>query len=369
MITRPALFALILASASLPAAAVGGTDAARPKTVALVSTSSVRGDDSIRELFESALGASGQLAVVARADGADFVGRIDIVRSESGTTLTLVVLSRNGSILLRTHRTVPPGGSLVNAAEGIARQVIAASRGEALPADVDAAGDDAPLEEARPVRTHGRQVTNADRRPEADERGSPEKRFEVVVGLELGGGPWLADPTALTNASKNNFDLSQYSVAFTNTINDQWRGDLNLHAGFKFLGFGALEAAVQSSLWGSTAPTQGGAVLAGVRITGYPLEVFLPDRKFDLGVEIGGGYALLGASSYDMEGTYFTVGLTGEYRVTPWISVGIFYRLFTPFLTKFDVDYKNGISEKVQGFTAYWNTLGASATFHVPLAL
>jgi len=45
-----------------------------------------------------------------------------------------------------------------------------------------------------------------------------------------------------------------------------------------------------------------------------------------------------------------TVGLTGEYRVTPWISVGIFYRLFTPFLTKFDVDYKNGISEKVQGF-------------------
>ena len=108
-------------------------------------------------------------------------------------------------------------------------------------------------------------------------------------------------------------------------------------------------------------------MLLGLRATAYPLQALIPDRRYDVGVEIGGGYALVGGPAYDMDGTYFTLGATGEYRINPWLSAGVFYRLFTPFLTKFFVDYATNRTEAVKGFTAYWHTFGVGATVHFQL--
>jgi hypothetical protein len=354
----------------------------------------------LRELVESALYASGKFVMLGRTEatalneadrqrvaqchhdmdcigavwvphGADAIARLEVSWPRGHMLLTLVAKRLpSGNELARAEEPVQAGGSLVVAADGLAHS-LANAAGGLPPSPAPLPSDEKQL--MAPAATRPRAKSAPDRWSEklpTTDLPSPEKRrVGLMAGIEIGGGPWNASPLQIIAGSKNGFDFTHYASAFSATIDQQWHAAMDLHIGWNFLGFGAVEAALQTSGWNAGSPSSGGAVLAGVRATLLPVEFFLPDRNWDVGVELGGGYALVGASGYDMDGSYFTFGLTGEYYLTPAFSIGGFYRLFTPFLTRFFIDYATKLSEPVTGFTAYWNTLGVDATWHIPVSL
>ena len=186
------------------------------------------------------------------------------------------------------------------------------------------------------------------------------KRLDVLIGLELGPSLWSADANKIITGASTGFDFSRYGPAFTSTIDGHFHAALNLHGGLRFLRFAAVEAAFQSSISGSS-----GALLAGGRATAYPLQALQTSRAYDLGIEVGAGYAFVMGPPYDMSGSYFSLGLTGEYPVTKWLRLQVFYRLVMSFLGQFYPDYAHHITEPVDGFTAYWNTIGVGAIFRL----
>jgi hypothetical protein len=332
----------------------------------LLLMSSGRGDDAIMDLFKNAIAATGRLTVSDRSEGADLIGKLEISRARNAKTLKVTVVNRSGYVLVQSSQTVGASGSVVDAAEALAREVAAASGGEspAPPLPIETEPRDSvvvrePLPAPRPRASKGRSEEWATQETSAA-ASSESKRLDLLIGLELGVGGWSADAIGIIARASTGFDFSRYAQAFTRKLDGQWQPALNLHGGMKFLQFAAVEAAVQSSLAGGS-----GAMLAGVRLSGYPLQAFLPERTFDLGIEIGGGYAFVAGAPYDMSGSYFTLGLTGVYPLNKWLSLQVFYRLFTPFLTRFYVDYKNHITEPVEGFTAYWHTVGVGLNFRL----
>ena len=399
-----ALLALALAaSARARAVEVADPPPRTTVTLALVRLSFAAGDQQVEQAVEAALTGTGKLEVVRRAAGARFIGKLEIGHSRSATALELTVLARGGKTLVRARQSVPLGKSLEHGAEALAQQVveaIAASRagqagaesagGTVVVAEVPAAAAPevtpaprvapAPREEppAPPSRSPfsegnlppAREPPPSPRTARADDwsgqRSQPTtpptpRRLDFVLGAELGIGPWSADPARLI-AGSDGFDFTHYAPAFTNGLDKQWRPGLNLHGGWRFLGYGAVELAVQLSAWSNA----GRANLIGVRFSGYPLKALWPKSPIDLGIEIGGGHAFVASGSYDMSGGLFTTGVTAEYPLGRWFGVVAYYRLLVPLLGRFYVDYSRDRSESV-GFTAYWNTFGIGVNFHPAL--
>jgi hypothetical protein len=166
-------------------------------------------------------------------------------------------------------------------------------------------------------------------------------------------------------ASPKGFDFSRYGPAFTHGLDGVWHPAINAHGGWRFFNAGAIEAAVQSGVWGNDGLGAGGAILVGGRLIGFPLQLINRNRKFELGLEAGFGYAFVGGPYYDMSGKYFSLGVTGEYPVTTWMSLQASYRLMIPSLSRFYVDYANDRSEPVDGFTAYWHTFTVGAVVRI----
>lgn len=128
-----------------------------------------------------------------------------------------------------------------------------------------------------------------------------------------------------------------------------------LKAGFNLFGWAGAEAQV-GGFWWDLGGSPGGAGFAGgvVRVT--PLEVLsyiLPDdvqvpslvpmgpvkwkdRPFDLGISIGGGYAIAGEyEDYVYQGSYFQWGFDAKFYVTPNFTVGLDFPFRTPLYDPF----------------------------------
>jgi hypothetical protein len=369
---------------AIPAVPVPARAADPKKTLALVRIAQARSgtDDTLRieELLQVELEATGRVTLVGPSvlsgrEGArrlptcsddpsclqlfrslpvsDLIGRVEIARFAGNTLISVTVVSTSaGTVVVKAQNTVPPGGGLVKGAERVAALVSAALGGPPVEAATAAPADT--VQPPKDLR-YGEVPLEV-------------RRLGFLAGVELGVGFWNADPTRLQQGSTTGFDLTHYAPVFTAEINNNATMALNGHIGWTFMNYGAIEAAIQSSAW-SGLGVPGGVVLAGVRATAYPLQAFLPERRFDIGVELGGGYAFISSSAYDMDGSYFTAGLTFEYYLTREVSLEAFYRLFTPFLTRFYVDYTTRRSEPIQNFTAYWNTLGVGVSFHVNTGL
>lgn len=391
------LRALLVCSLILSSTAQASTEPADRKLIAVVLATHARGDQVLAELMKSALSEHSQLRVIDRSALAQFVARLRVTRSNQGTTLELAVGTRKGLLLVESSRTAPRGTSLVAAAQAIAAEVTAAVTGDAgavpfiaevpaaQPTARDAPSAPAPAPAPDPVAAPAPASpappspvapapaaptpAPAPSRPARDDwsgqhdRAGPAsypKHLDFIAGLELGGGPWFLDPSRISAASSAGFDLSRYAPAFTHTIDRRWHPSLSLHGGVGFLSYLAFEAALQSSLWSGP----GGALLAGFRASGFPLQALWPTRKFDLGLELGFGYAFLAGGSYDMSGGYLAWGLTAEVPLNSWMGLTALYRLYTPFLHTFYIDYKAGRTEPTDGATAYWHTFGLGLNFH-----
>jgi hypothetical protein len=101
------------------------------------------------------------------------------------------------------------------------------------------------------------------------------------------------------------------------------------------------------------------------------MQIFFPKRIWDVGIELGGGYSLIGgpppsgSPTYGMEGPYFNFALTAEIYPVPNVSIEIFYRYYDLFWNKFFLDYNNNVSVPVSNFAASWNVIGLGVNFHI----
>ena len=327
-----------------------------PLSMALKPLSLAPGDKQIEQQVEAALVNTGRIKVVRDAESAASVGELEISRSNGATTLWLTALSPGGATLARVSQVVPQGVSLKRGAEALAIKLVAALGG---------ARGGPPAETPR-AATPRADSPREDRAFKEDDWLGPRQpfiqpapnRLEFILGAEFGIGPWAADPARLIAGSPT-YDLTSYAPAFTAGLDKQWRPGYALHGGWKFLGYGAAELALQFSSW----PNSGRANLLGARFSGYPLKALWPKAPIELGLELGVGHAFVSSGFYDMTGTYLSFGLNAEYPLNRWFGVLAYYRLYTPFLGHFHVDYQHDRSEPV-GFTAYWNTLGIGLNFH-----
>lgn len=185
-----------------------------------------------------------------------------------------------------------------------------------------------------------------------------------VVGLEGQYGSWNADPAVLSEKGNIHPHVAR---GFSAPIHENGVGGLNLHLGWNVLGWASLEAVVHGSVW---APFDrsgtGGAGFLGARATYFPLQHFLPeDRQWDVGVELGAGYSIVGGPDYGMDGKYLATAITGEFYPLPWLSVAAGYRHFFAFYDRFYYDFADDITSDVDGFTAGWGAFFLGVRFHL----
>ncbi len=380
--------ALFVIACALPPGARAQTPTRTP--VLVLSATHARSDDVVVELVKSALADQPTLALADKPAGAELVATLDVQRSTRGTTLDLTVNRRSGSQLVRSRRTTPKGQSLVGAAQELADEVAQAVRRDRLRAQALAkaqaqdagpagAGDRPPApERPQPAPTAAAPLVAAvpppqpaaePKRPRGDDWSGERKqrvlaeehanRLDFLAGFELGGGPILMDPAKFASASSNGYDLTHYGAAFAKGITGKVRPGVNLHAGVGFLEHLAFEFVVQGSRWEA-----GSAWLTGGRFTGYPLQTLLPNRKVELGLEVGTGYSFVRGGAYDMSGAWLSLGVTGELPLTKWLGVTAYYRLLAPLFKTFYVDDQNGRSEPTSAVSAGWHTLGVGLNVH-----
>jgi hypothetical protein len=353
---RAFIFALALVAVPL-AALADELDGSPRKTLFLILLSSGKGDEAAFRQLKSAVSSSGRVIITESAGGADLIGKLEIARTRDSQALTATVLNRGGEILIRSVQRVRAGANPTGAIDALAWDIAAAVANDRPPERV-------------PERALRIDMPPSNRAPELEERDeeAPEleaPRLTFVAGVELGVGPWFADSSDIVRGSTTGFDFSRYGPAFTEGLDGRLKGTLNLHGGWRFFQAAGVEAAVQSSAWGNDGRGAGGAILVGGRFIGFPLQAFYRERKFELGLEVGGGYAFLGGPYYDMSGKYLSLGISGEYPIKPWLSFQVNYRMFMSFLNKFYVDYANDVTEPVKDFTAYWHTLTAGVVFRI----
>jgi TolB-like protein len=311
------------------------------------------------------------IARIAAQIHVDLIAKAAVVATGKTAVLSVEVIDvAAATVVTFPRRDVPVRGDSSDAITAIAQQVAEAVKAAARPA-VGGADEEAPP--PAPVQAAPEPVA-AEPAPapvEAAPRKPPRSSNGFVFGIELAGGPWSASAQSIVNGASPTTAFPEQTPtalgtaqAFTAPMDGNWLGGLNLHLGWNVLGYGALEAAIQSSLWSAFNANRGGAGFAGGRATLYPLQFFLPDRPFDVGVELGGGYSIAGGPTYGMDGTYFQFGITAEYYVSRGVSFEIFYRLMDALWNRFYTDFNNHESFPVSGFHALWNTLGIGVNFH-----
>jgi hypothetical protein len=191
-----------------------------------------------------------------------------------------------------------------------------------------------------------------------------------VLGFEFGGGPFSANSAEIVGNSKGGVTADQ-AGPFTTAITSSWLPDLDLHLGYNVLGHVAVEGVFAATGWSLTNSNRGGGGFAGARVTWYPMQIFFPKRIWDVGIELGGGYSLIGgpppsgSPTYGMEGPYFNFALTAEIYPVPNVSIEIFYRYYDLFWNKFFLDYNNNVSVPISNFAASWNVIGLGVNFHI----
>lgn len=193
-----------------------------------------------------------------------------------------------------------------------------------------------------------------------------------TVGLDLARGGWSVDEGSLVSASRE--AVNPFAArGFASPLTSASRNGVHLHMGWNILGHALLEFAFQTSFWEAFDSNQrGGVGLVGGRATYFPLEYLLhqPRRQYDLGVELGGGYALGGGNdglgnAFGMDGKYLQFGLTGEWYAATWFSLSIGWRYFMPFWDRFYYDFNHSVTVPVSGFHAGWNTVNLGFNFHM----
>jgi predicted small integral membrane protein len=384
--------ALLLLICALPLAAQGQPQP-QPQArvpVLVLSATHARGDEVVVELIKSAFADQATLALAGAPGSAELVASLDVQRSARGTTLDLTVNRRSGSQLVRSRRTTPKGQSLVGAAQELADEVAQAVRRDVLRAEAlakaqaqNAGPGDPPApepERPRPAPAAAAPLIAAVPAPQAEPAPEPrrargddgsggrkkklreeerENKLDFLAGVEVGGGPILMDPAKFAGAGSNGYDLTHYGAAFASGITGKVHPGINLHAGVGFLEHLAFEIVVQGSRWEA-----GSAWLTGGRFTGFPLQVLLPDRKVELGLEFGTGYSFVRGGAYDMSGAWISLGATCELPLSKWLGVTAYYRLLAPLFKTFYVDDQGGRSEPTSAVSAGWHTLGVGLNVH-----
>lgn len=185
-----------------------------------------------------------------------------------------------------------------------------------------------------------------------------------VIGLEGSGGFWKATPAELASPTGVSLDDAR---TFTAPLDGKATFGANLHLGWNILGWVSIEGVVQGTGWDVMSRSErGGGGLVGGRVTYFPLGHFLPaKRDWDVGVELGGGYAMLGGPTYGMDGLYLSSAVTAEYYPTPWFSVALGYRHFFTSLDRFHYNFSRDVSADVTPFGARWGTVFLGTRFHL----
>lgn len=186
----------------------------------------------------------------------------------------------------------------------------------------------------------------------------------LVLGFEAQRGTWDLNPATLSE--KGGIPLAT-AEAFTDPLHAQGTNGLNLHIGWNVLGYAAVEAVLQSGFWEPLEDNlRGGIGLLGARATYFPAQHFFPnDRLWDVGVEVGGGYAIAGGPTYGMDGKFISGALVGMFYATPWLSVSAGYRHYVTSLNRFFFDYANDVTTRVNGFNGQWGTFFIGTSFHL----
>jgi hypothetical protein len=322
-------------------------------TMALLRLTAASGDKMIEELVRGTLKDSHRWVLVKTAPSAEYLARLEISRRAGGTELALTVSKREAGLLVHAQQYVTAEESVIDGAQLLVAQVNAALDGKPIPAHP---APDRPVlkplpETLRPAAGKGKRFDGSD--------DTDDRHLDFIVGLEGAFGPMSLSTASVASGSQT-FDLTHYAPAFTQSIDGHAHGAIALHAGTKFLGLCAFEFAYQASRWSGP----GAATLWGPRLSFFPLGALWPEHKLEAGIDLGFGYSFINGGSYDMSGTYFALGLTFEYPITPSFGVVGYYRLFTPFLKNFYYDYASNLSEPTGGVTALWNTFGIGLNWH-----
>ena len=202
-----------------------------------------------------------------------------------------------------------------------------------------------------------------------------------TIGLEGQIGSWSVDAGQIVHGSLSdpNGPLTiDEAQGFAGPLDGHWRMGPNLHLGWNVLGHVAIEGAFQTAMWDAfDSQRRGGVGLVGGRVTWYPLQlvqnyVKLPHReRYDLGLELGYGYALgggntvAGGQGFGMAGAYLAYGIDFEGYIEPWVSVELDWRYYTPYWSTFYLDFNNDVTRSITGFSASWNTFGLGVSFHL----
>lgn len=167
--------------------------------------------------------------------------------------------------------------------------------------------------------------------------GSAHAEGGVVFGLDYGFGGWSFDRQHLaTQLPKPNADEGDLAARFADNVHTAQAATLKL--GFNILGHSTVEGFVTATGWDITSASRGGGGFVGGTASWHPLQIWIPERKYDAEVLLGYAYGLVGQKKA-IAGNAFVWGLRGEYFLGKVFFVGAEFRMHHLFFHSFYRDY------------------------------
>lgn len=169
------------------------------------------------------------------------------------------------------------------------------------------------------------------------------------VELDGGGASWDWDQPGLQaqleskvpgNMQCSDFRLVSFGECRAQEFATQLEGgpSAQLRMGYNILGHASVEAFIVGSGWDIGVPSVGGGGLAGVAAAWHPLQIWLPERQFDVGLGLGGGYGIVGETRA-MDGGAMVLTFAGEWSPVPFFAVTAGLRRMIPFFSRYVVDW------------------------------
>jgi len=152
---------------------------------------------------------------------------------------------------------------------------------------------------------------------------------------------------------------------------------LEVRGGYNVLGHAHVGMCLLGTGWNLTSSSRGGGGYLGGEVGWHPLTLLdrtvlaqgLPYRKYyDLWLELGGGYALVGQDRA-MDGGAFEVGLGAEGYVLPWLSLALrttwHFTAFHNYILNYDHRSEPGQTlDLPDGSGGHFFVVGLSAVLH-----
>jgi hypothetical protein len=146
---------------------------------------------------------------------------------------------------------------------------------------------------------------------------------------------------------------------------------LRLSMAYLIRGYATVELGMTGHGWNLDGGGLGGSGHVSLSAHFHPLQLWIPERKYDVTVLVGGGYSIVGGgqpsddNSRGLDGGFFECGVTGRYFLTPWFSLGADLRFVIPVYKHWYVDWSDHVDFSLKTAPdAYFVSLLLVTGFH-----